>query len=87
MFIAPFVAQYIADYPQAAQEIIDILLNFAMKKERREFELLCLSAEERYKLLLERSPDIAKNVTQNDISRYLGITPVALSRIRKRMFL
>ena len=53
-----------------------------MKKERREYEFLCLSAEERYRLLIKRSPDLVRQVTQNEIARYLGITPVALSRIR-----
>ena len=55
-----------------------------MKKERREREFLTESAEERYRMLLERSPALFDKVTQKDIARYLGITPVALSRIRKR---
>lgn len=67
-----------------SQEVINLLINFSMKKERREFELLCLSAEERYMLLLQKHPEIFDDVTQNDIARYLGITPVALSRIKKR---
>ncbi|MGH1351815.1 MAG: Crp/Fnr family transcriptional regulator [Methyloligellaceae bacterium] len=71
--------------PELALRVIDLLLNFSMKKERREYELLCLSAEERYQMLLERSPEISDYVTQNDIARYLGITPVALSRIKKRL--
>jgi len=73
------------DDPEIARSVVSILLEFAMKKERREFELLCLPAQERYTLLLERSPNITKHVTQNDIARYLGITPVALSRIKKRI--
>ena len=64
--------------------IVDFLLAFGMKKELREYELLCLSAEDRYLRLLEKTPDIFNLVTQNDIARYLGITPVALSRIKKR---
>jgi len=68
-----------------ANEMIELLLRFAMKKERREFEFLCLSAEERYCLLAETSPILLEKVTQNDIARYLGVTPVALSRIKKRV--
>jgi CRP-like cAMP-binding protein len=67
---------------ECASSIIDLLMSFAMKKEQREFELLCLSAEQRYKKLLTKSPDIPQQITQNDIARYLGITPVALSRIK-----
>ncbi len=83
----PFGKLYetIQSRPELALSVINLLLNFSMKKERREYELLCLSAEERYQLLLERSPKIAEFVTQNDIARYLGITPVALSRIKKRL--
>jgi len=58
------------------------LMNLAIKKERREYEFLCKSAPERYKLFKQRSPDLIDRLTQNDIARYLGITPVALSRIK-----
>jgi CRP-like cAMP-binding protein len=57
-----------------------------MKKEARERELLILSAEERYRSFLSEYPDLEKRVKQNLIASYLGITPVALSRIRKEMF-
>ncbi|MEM7427459.1 MAG: Crp/Fnr family transcriptional regulator [Pseudomonadota bacterium] len=68
-----------------AREMLDFLLKFAMKKETREFELLCLPPEERYRRLLETTPRLFDQVTQNDIARYLGVTPVGLSRIKKRV--
>ncbi len=68
-----------------AARLLDVLIGLAMKKERREMELLCLSAEERYRELIARSPELLERVRQKDIARYLGITPVALSRIRKRL--
>jgi hypothetical protein len=58
-----------------------------MKKERREYELLCLPAEARYRALLERQPNIYESITQNDIARYPGITPVALSRIKQTILI
>ena len=64
---------------------VDFLLGFGMKKEMREFELLCLSAEERYLRLLQSTPALFDRVTQNEIARYLGVTPVGLSRIKKRV--
>jgi len=78
------VRQIAANDLTIANAVIDLLMSFAMKKEQREFELLCLSAEQRYKNLLAKSPDISQQITQNDIARYLGITPVALSRIKHR---
>ncbi len=67
-----------------ASDMIELLLLFAMKKEQREFEFLCMSAEERFCRIAEISPTLLEKVTQNDLSRYLGITPVGLSRIKKR---
>ena len=72
--------------PELAQIIIQELIALAMKKERREYELLCLSAAERYLRFMQRTPDLAVRLTQNDIARYLGITPVALSRISSKLF-
>ena len=68
-----------------ANELVQLLSNLAAKKERREYEFLCFSAAERYAVLKDASPDLLERVTQNDVARYLGITPVALSRIRSRM--
>ena len=68
-----------------AQFMIQGLLGLASKKEQREYEFLCLSAEERFRLFIDREPNLTERLTQNDIARYLGVTPVALSRIRKRI--
>ena len=71
--------------PEIAADVVDFLLAFAMKKENREYELLCLPAEDRYRRLLDTTPELFDLVTQNEIARYLGITPVGLSRIKKRV--
>ncbi len=68
-----------------ANHMIDVLLQFAMKKERREFEFLCLSAEERYQQFVADSPGMIDKITQADLAKYLGITAVGLSRIKKRV--
>ncbi|MEM9604618.1 MAG: Crp/Fnr family transcriptional regulator [Pseudomonadota bacterium] len=70
---------------ELANEILDFLVRFAMRKERREFELLCLPAETRYAQLRDTSPELIARVTQNDIARYLGVTPEGLSRIKRRL--
>lgn len=83
----PFSTLYqaVRNDPEISAAIVDFLLSFAMKKEVREYELLCLSAEERYRRLMQNTPDLLKLVTQNEIARYLGVTPVGLSRIKKRV--
>ena len=53
-------------------------------KARREYEFMTLDAYSRLQSLLSRHPDIEQRVTQYHIASYLGITPVALSRIKKQ---
>lgn len=54
-------------------------------KDQRVAELLVLSATERYKKFLVSNPEIAAALPNYHIASYLGITDVALSRIRRRM--
>ena len=56
-----------------------------LRKEAREQALLCQSAEERYRDLLAREPNLIARLSQADIARFLRITPVAFSRIKRRM--
>ncbi|WP_158799068.1 Crp/Fnr family transcriptional regulator [Pedobacter sp. L105] len=42
--------------------------------------------EERYAALLKNNPRILQHIPQHFLANYLGITPVSLSRIRKRIF-
>ncbi|MFC1523836.1 Crp/Fnr family transcriptional regulator [Thermodesulfobacteriota bacterium] len=57
----------------------------AMLKELREKELLLDSATTRYRRFLSEFPGLAGRIPQYHIASYLGITDVALSRIRKKM--
>ena len=54
-------------------------------KEAREAALLCQSAEERYRDLLADAPNLLARLPQADIARYLRITPIAFSRIKRRI--
>lgn len=56
-----------------------------VKKERREADFLLLSAKERYLKFLSDYSMIESAVANYHIASYLGITEVALSRIRKAM--
>ncbi len=53
------------------------------QRERREQELLLDSATVRYKTFMREQPELAAKLPQKIIASYLGITPVALSRIKK----
>lgn len=57
---------------------------YGARKEQRERDLLVLTAEQRYKHFLQDNPLLEQRLLQKDIAAYIRITPVALSRIRKR---
>lgn len=52
---------------------------------RREISLLSESAEERYRKLLADQPRLVREIPLKYIASWIGITPQALSRIRKRI--
>ncbi|HEY2581900.1 MAG TPA: Crp/Fnr family transcriptional regulator [Mucilaginibacter sp.] len=56
--------------------------NLLMKKFEKEFQLLTLTAAQRYDLLKIFHPDLEQLVPAYHIASYLGITPISLSRIR-----
>ena len=68
-----------------ARTAIDFLSIYGRRKERREYELLSLAPEDRYLILLETMPQLASRVGQADLAAYIGVTPQALSRIKRRM--
>lgn len=51
----------------------------------REVEILCWSAEERYRRLLEQSPWIFQEVPLKYLASYLSMTPETLSRLRAKV--
>jgi len=54
-------------------------------KEAREHEFLTASATQRYLDLIRSEPRLMEYVSLQTLATYLGITPVALSRIRGRL--
>ncbi len=56
-----------------------------IKTEERLIDLQFKTATERYKVLLEKSPDLIQRVQLGYIASYLGITQVSLSRIRSEI--
>ncbi len=54
-----------------------------LSRAQREKDFLIRSAEERYRMLLEKDPAVVQLIPGNKIARYLGIQAESLSRIRK----
>lgn len=61
-----------------------ILEELLVGRATREIEQLSLGAEERYRRLVQRSPQLLQLVPQKDIASYLRMTPETFSRLRAR---
>ncbi len=59
--------------------------HMALRKNAREAAFLLESAEARYKNFLDDYKHLEGRIPQYHIASYIGVTPVALSRIRKRV--
>ena len=56
-----------------------------LKKTKRELSLLNESAEQRYQNLFTEQPHLLQHIPLKYIASYIGVTPQALSRIRRRI--
>lgn len=63
----------------------NVMRYYARAKEKREMELMTLPPEERYAKFLIQHAAIAGHIRQCDIASYVRVTPVALSRIKRRL--
>ncbi|MCK8523006.1 Crp/Fnr family transcriptional regulator [Aquimarina sp. D1M17] len=59
--------------------------NLYLLKSEREQSLLNETAEERYLSLFTKRPNLIREIPLKYIASYIGVTPQALSRIRKRI--
>jgi len=57
-----------------------------LEKLNRELSLLNETAEQRYMNLFDRQPQLIREIPLKYIASYIGITPQALSRIRRRIY-
>lgn len=57
-----------------------------LKKFKRELSLLNETAEQRYRNLFNEQPHLLQHIPLKYIASYIGVTPQALSRIRKRIY-
>ncbi len=56
-----------------------------IKKEEREYSLLQQSAEQRYLNFIHNNPQLQDKLSLKVIASHIGITAIALSRIRKKL--
>lgn len=87
MLVAPYSVMYeLYDQYDCFQRLGRIIIeSLFLKKARREYEFLTMDAQARYLTLIKQYPRFEKELPQYQLASYLGITPVALSRIRSQL--
>ena len=79
------LAGWLRHRPELQATLTDALLSNLMALSRRESALMMNSAEQRYTQFLAEQPAIVARVALHHVASYLGITNVALSRVRRRI--
>jgi CRP-like cAMP-binding protein len=64
--------------------INNLIIEHTLCIEERLYQLQFMTSEERYKTLLETTPEIPQKVSLTDIASFLGISRETLSRIRAK---
>lgn len=72
------------DSPELLRLEIKMLQTIFMKSARREAHLLLGNGEQRYRWFCKEYPELLERLPQYHIASFLGITPVSLSRLRKK---
>ena len=72
-------------HPATARALIDLLAEAFIRNESREAMLLTLSAEDRYRWLLQHESQLLDRVPQFHLASYIGIDAVSLSRLKRRL--
>lgn len=81
--------QIIQDYaetdPLYAHKYSEVLKNILFEALEHLESFILLSPEKRYLKIINEKPDIIHRVQDRHLASFLGITPVSLSRIKKRI--
>jgi CRP-like cAMP-binding protein len=73
------------EHPEIGAYLLDTLMRLTADRYGREADLAQRSAEQRYRDLVAKQPGLLETVPLREIAAWLAITPVALSRIRRRL--
>lgn len=74
-----------ADHPRIERLRHEFIQEFLVLVLQRLETFLVLTPEERYRWLEVEEPELLQRVQQKHLASFLGITPVSLSRLRKRL--
>ena len=81
----PFVQKAVAENEARQRAYQEFSAWVLARKQAREAALLTLTPEARYRALCIHAPQTLTRLPQGDVARFLGITPIAFSRIKRRI--
>jgi CRP-like cAMP-binding protein len=73
----------LSQYPKFERFFRLLMQNAYVASQKRTMDIMSLSAEKRYLQLTQKHPQLEMRVAQHHIASFLGITPEALSRIKR----
>lgn len=79
------VLNLIAGHPELAETERNVMMQILGELLQRNEDFVLLSPEERYKKQLTQNSAILNRVQDKHLASLLGVTPVSLSRLKKRM--
>ncbi|MBS1567619.1 MAG: Crp/Fnr family transcriptional regulator [Bacteroidetes bacterium] len=79
------VSELMTKYPKLEESRHYFLINMLAQSMARVESFVMLNPEERYLQLIQEKPNLVQRVPDKHLATLLGITPVSLSRIRKRI--
>lgn len=77
------IMEFFAERREQQQLWINILQSLVMQQLDREMDILTTSPEERYRRVLQRSPQLFQEVPNRYIANYLRMSAETLSRLKK----
>ncbi len=80
-----WLRQAVQERPAFARLMATVLSELAWRKERREAAFLLDDATTRYQQCIRELGDLAEHIPAYHLASYLGITEVAISRIKRRL--
>ena len=76
--------QILTEIPKLERYFRILMQNAYIREQQRVRETISLPAAERYTQLIDRYPQLEQRVSQKNVASYLGITPQALSTLRRK---
>ena len=73
----------LSNYPRFERFFRLLMQNAYVASQKRTMDIMSLSAEKRYLQLVQSHPQLELRIAQHHIASFLGITPEALSRIKR----